>query len=320
VGNYGNYGPGTNPGTFSIIPDPLTGARQEAIDKCTARLKGETWNLGTFLGELPETQRFVADVGKALWKSYKAVRRGDLRALSRMWFPRFKGNRYRGRDGKPITDSWVNIVVKPTGQSLASKWLAWRYAVSPMMYDLDDAMKELYGRSQVVAPVLTARGKSKGQWRNSAVSGSGLTTDSSSSWNVFCGIYYRVSPTVAAFKRLGLLNALSVLWELTPLSFVFDWFIPVGKYLGALDAAAGVTFIGRFITTVQTKSQVVVGRHADGSTQGPAEYKWRQTARLNSFTLVPPIPTWSPNLNFLRQVDALSLLFNGLTKTRPKAG
>lgn len=36
--------------------------------------------------------------------------------------------------------------------------------------------------------------------------------------------------------RFGLLNPLSVAWELMPLSFVADWFLPIGSYLSGFDA------------------------------------------------------------------------------------
>jgi len=42
---------------------------------------------------------------------------------------------------------------------------------------------------------------------------------------------------------MGLINPAEVAWELTPWSFVVDWFIPVGNFLEALTARAGVTFI-----------------------------------------------------------------------------
>lgn len=35
-----------------------------------------------------------------------------------------------------------------------------------------------------------------------------------------------------------MLNPQSIAWELTPWSFVIDWFIPIGNYLNNLDAFA----------------------------------------------------------------------------------
>lgn len=53
-----------------------------------------------------------------------------------------------------------------------------------------------------------------------------------SSWN-----------TVIA-NRLGLLNPALIAWDLVPYSFVFDWFYPVGSYLSAFTADAGLRPLG----------------------------------------------------------------------------
>jgi len=45
----------------------------------------------------------------------------------------------------------------------------------------------------------------------------------------------------------GLTDPASVLWELTPYSFVADWFIPIGNYLAARSLASALT--GTFVTT-----------------------------------------------------------------------
>lgn len=55
-----------------------------------------------------------------------------------------------------------------------------------------------------------------------------------------------------AFKHqaasMGLINPLGIAWELTGLSFVVDWFIPIGNVLNALTADAGLTFRAGYAT------------------------------------------------------------------------
>jgi hypothetical protein len=48
-------------------------------------------------------------------------------------------------------------------------------------------------------------------------------------------------------RQLGLLDPLSVAWELLPWSFVIDWFIPIGAYLDVLNGIPALK--GRFLTT-----------------------------------------------------------------------
>lgn len=46
---------------------------------------------------------------------------------------------------------------------------------------------------------------------------------------------YRLSEQLSQSRSLGLTDPASVLWENTPFTFVFDWFLPIGTYLEALN-------------------------------------------------------------------------------------
>lgn len=50
------------------------------------------------------------------------------------------------------------------------------------------------------------------------------------------------SPITARLNQMGLLNPLSVAWELVPFSFVADWFLPISSYLENLTGFAGLSF------------------------------------------------------------------------------
>jgi hypothetical protein len=55
-------------------------------------------------------------------------------------------------------------------------------------------------------------------------------------------------------ESAGLVNPLSIAWELLPWSFVVDWFIPVGNTLEAMTAGYGLNDNGGWITEhVNTK-------------------------------------------------------------------
>ena len=44
-------------------------------------------------------------------------------------------------------------------------------------------------------------------------------------------------------SQLGLTDPLGIAWELTRLSFVADWFVPIGAWLQARSADTGWTFV-----------------------------------------------------------------------------
>lgn len=59
-----------------------------------------------------------------------------------------------------------------------------------------------------------------------------------------CNATYKVSNDLASvLSQLGLVNPLSVAWEVVPFSFVIDWFIPIGNWLDSLQADAGLELI-----------------------------------------------------------------------------
>jgi hypothetical protein len=66
-----------------------------------------------------------------------------------------------------------------------------------------------------------------------------------------CILYGRIDPNHAGLRslnQLGLLNPLSLAWELVNWSFVIDWFCPIGAVLNALTAPAGLSFVSGTIS------------------------------------------------------------------------
>lgn len=47
-------------------------------------------------------------------------------------------------------------------------------------------------------------------------------------------------------QQLGLDDPLGLIWELTPYSFVVDWFLPVGQWLSSFRSIKGLTFQGGY--------------------------------------------------------------------------
>lgn len=50
------------------------------------------------------------------------------------------------------------------------------------------------------------------------------------------------NPWLHTASSSGLINPLSIAWEVVPFSFVLDWFIPIGATLQAITASVGLTF------------------------------------------------------------------------------
>lgn len=55
-----------------------------------------------------------------------------------------------------------------------------------------------------------------------------------------------VNPYSRDVERAGLTNPLAIAWEVTPYSFLVDWAVPIGNVLEALQASAGLSFVGGY--------------------------------------------------------------------------
>lgn len=56
--------------------------------------------------------------------------------------------------------------------------------------------------------------------------------------------YYKDNGLLHELSQLGITNPVSLVWEVTRLSFVVDWFVSIGDYLSRLDATLGMSFHG----------------------------------------------------------------------------
>lgn len=128
-------------------------------------------------------------------------------------------------------------------------------------------------------------------------------------------MYFSVNPITEEFKQLGLINLVATLWELTPLSFVADMFLPIGEKLAHLDAMAGVSFVGgtysRSIagTAVATNKTVLYpGSNPPYSqTLGSShcETKWYNREAGIGFLVQPP--TYSEHPTVKQTLDIIAL-------------
>lgn len=224
-----------------------TALASESDSKILAKIKNEKWNLGTFLGELPETQKYLRGVIPRICDFYLKFKRKAFdpkywRSLVRRGKRFMKKRKLRGTQGG--------------SGNLANAWLEFRYAVMPLAYDAQDMLNYLYD-SALRMPVFRASSGAKGGWRRVTRPDQGVPFTVVSDVQCRTTCYYSAKAGPDALKRLGLINLPAVLWELTPLSFVVDMVLPVGDFIGNFDAMVGVTVLS---CTRSTKSTLEESR------------------------------------------------------------
>lgn len=157
----------------------------------------------------------------------------------------------------------------------ASRWLEYRYAVTPLVNTIDSLQADLQKMEEVAAPLtISAKGKMKTKISNSY----GFTGNGVGHTKLVCSISH---PETKSLARLGLgpWDAFAAGWELVPYSFVLDWMFDVGSWLSALGAHRGLQFLGGY------HSQKCDGDYhaVNEVTSGTSKYTYTTNAGLFAF-------------------------------------
>jgi len=198
-------------------------------------------------------------------------------------------------------------------RELSARWLELQYGWMPVV-------KDMYGAGCALAQQLnnpyvqTYRARLK---RPLIVN---LTTPNIALAQAYTAYGVDRGQLVARIKEVnvpqlnGLVDPSSVLWELTPWSFVIDWVIPIGNYLQARGLAQSLT--GTFITTLSTIEYFKCNSVATNKYSIPDPPFWYRYWKLTgtrtvSTSLSTPPPRVKPLgeiLSWKRAANALALL------------
>jgi len=207
-------------------------------------------------------------------------------------------------------------------EQLASHWLAYRYAIQPLMLQIADIIellcekdKELKTTTGYVKATLY---ETNTEYATNMVSGSRQTFRINTQWNVrgACKLY---PAAIKASDDYGfkLHDALSAAWELFPLSFVVDWFVNIGDWIAAYRPGnAGVvhqsnTYVAEVVQKISLTNCVstVAGFGASGNFGGAVAKRTeiRRTINVGVNSSLPVFTTGQ--LSLLHKADAVALIF-----------
>lgn len=266
----------------------LENARSECITEARNRLREGKVQNGADLAQARQTANLLStySVG-ALSSVKKFMRREGLKSL-------------RGLSGSQLT------------KGLANRYLEMIFGIMPLLTSISDNAELLRQMAEHDISWVIKAQKSK-----SVEFDSGWERDGSFLYRwviggkVKCGYRARITnPLLTSLDTFGVLNPLSISWELMPMSFVLDWFIPVGNVLDSLSATLGLQFEDGYIST-RTEGTLSV-RHVDGTdiiSRGKMEtsHLFFNREVLSSFPL-PELYSKSNPFSSKRIVTALALL------------
>lgn len=134
------------------------------------------------------------------------------------------------------------------------------------------------------------------------------TYDAVGSFKERATINYRIHPNQYLSDGFDFGNPLEWAWELIPFSFVVDWAIPIGGWLGSLDALQGTSDVHGTVTT-RTADKWAYWSNITSRIGSIGSYNSISYQRdLITSVPLPPIPAWSPSLSYKRAINAVSLL------------
>lgn len=280
--------------SWSIGPPVTTSYWTTADDTTTIMrlrevISGSEFNFGVFLGEGHQALNMITDAANRIYRSLKAVRKGNLwsaavvlgldpkyidaktfsirktpftrkinvsgsREFSTVSFvrpikPKTLPGAVKTVDSRFYVDRKIVHHDRQAQKAIASRWLELQYGWLPLLEDTKQAA-EMVAQICNYPFVKSYKARHKREKK--------MTPPSSYTQAIICDGLVRSQiiarmEEVSVAKLSGLTDPATVMWELVPYSFVVDWFIPIGNYLAARGVASALT--GTFVTSKTDKER-----------------------------------------------------------------
>lgn len=211
--------------------------REEAIIKCYGKIYEKVANVADIIRTRTETVNMVVNAVRDLRRSYRAIRKGQIKRASQIL--------------------GVDLHHPPRKNDPGGRWLEYSYGWSPLISDVYNILDKGFGDINFIVT-----GRAKGVRKNSlsySWTGSGpyhrgsgytFTLDRAS-----CTAKISIPNTAfGAISSWGLDNPAVLAWEALPYSFVVDWFYPVGDYLNDSLNLSGPIKIAEMSVTEVTET------------------------------------------------------------------
>lgn len=278
----------------------LTNMRNRVITEALTKVSDGNVNYGQMVFEARESANYLAKRYNLLFVLASAGMKPTKMSMSRArrawrlyWRAerlttsnRFKRARKRGQPRQRVRDVYYESNVRrPTEVAMpnpttrmfrdfATFWVAYKFALEPLYADLHAAYVQQQARISLDSFITVARSSTRQAFvRNDVYSGR-WTSNAEATLRVNCVLWHQVvNPRLLTAASMGLLNPASVAWELTSFSFLFDWLVPIGQMLEALNGAFGTKFL---TGTVSTKHTCI----SDHALRGPDGWATHQPARI----------------------------------------
>lgn len=220
-------------------------AYKMAENRLLSKIRNQDIDLGVSVGEFRETAQFVSQALVSAAKAVRQLRRGDVYGAFAVV-----------RDKRGF-DQWRDVP-----DATAKTWLAYKYALTPLMSDVYGAVEAVRKGREAYKDIYTARTSTSIPISCEVSTYNGWYKNSCKGRHRVKGeVRFRVAnPMFRVFDQLGLTNPAAIAWELVPLSFVADWFLPIGETLRGVMPPMGIDFVDGWMSC---RSDGVATSHTD---------------------------------------------------------
>lgn len=308
----------TGPDTFCMDQLALQFSRETdlAIQRAHADVDVSEIMLLASIGELPETLAYLANTVKRVVQVARSLRkRKEVAEILRRL--RYGVSETTGKGQRSFIkqlERYQEILAQRKQRKKASLsevseydallnlWLEYRYAIRPLITDIQNAIKAL--STQLKNARLVARGH---EYRLG-----GSEYKLSATWDGYVGIYtftadvkedesvkarggclYALDAQIASFEAVfGLDQVVESAYELVPFSFIFDWAFSLGDLLQGLFKSSGLSVLTSWVSleiirsrSINVTSAQIVGKNGYswssqqwvlGSSHSTVKYGWRK--------------------------------------------
>jgi len=213
----------------SELPSNDSAAYAMAFDRFVNRL-GPRVQVALNALEIKQTQKMVLTRMIQLRRLYTSVRNRDFSGVIRSISDDGTGSKKR------LTKR--HLLASPSGF-----WLEIQFGWLPVIQDIFTGVEVM--QTQFPSSPIRARGKSEEFY----LTFGWCPTNRSSLVEISSEIRI-TNPNLFLANQLGVINPAHVAWDAVPGSFIFDWFIPVGKFLQSFSAFAGVELVRPRVTKI----------------------------------------------------------------------
>lgn len=301
-----------NPQVLVMPQSESDAALSRVITKVLNEVKDQKVNIQQFIAERDQTIHLLTETVKSITGLVKNLKRGNFPAA-------FKsvGVHLSKSKRKKLSRGFA----RDQSKAIANGWIAVQYGVKPLLDDVKGAAESLAKALNQQPPIHRASASVTVK-HNVMTSGivnpnfpRSYTNVSEVSQTHKYVIYCRPSLNVSSFPTsLGLTNPLSIAWELTPWSFVVDWFYPIGNFLSSLDATVGVDFVsGSYTVFTKTKALRNINWNIPGSAanRGFGSSSYESVVMKRQILIAfprPSLPAFKNPASSTHMMNALALL------------